>query len=82
MKLVDWRDLERELRRLGYRVENGRSHKRIVRESDGKFVGTLPSSCSDGPRGIRNKVGELRARGILPYADGRFADAPMNRLAS
>jgi hypothetical protein len=80
LKLVDWRDLERELRRLGYEIVDKRPHKRIMR--DGKFVGSLPSTPSDRSHGVRNKVGELRARGILPYPDGRYADAPINRLAS
>lgn len=82
MKIVEWRDLERELRRLGYRVETGKGHKRIVRVADGKYVGSLPCSASDTAHGIRNKIGELRTRGILPYPDGSFAPSPNNRAAA
>lgn len=79
-RFANWRDLERELRKLGYTIEKGRTHKRILNGA-GKCVGSLPTSCSDW-RGIKNKVGELRARGILPYADGRFAAAPIDRVVS
>lgn len=56
--------LAKRIRAAGYSIVAGGKHLKI-KNSEGKTVGQLPSSPSDGARAKKNVMTQLRRRGIL-----------------
>lgn len=57
------RELAREVRAAGYRVEQAGTHL-AIRNAEGKRVGTLPCNAGDY-RQLRNLRAQFRRSGIL-----------------
>jgi hypothetical protein len=78
--LRDWREVERELRRLGFAVEKrGRAKHPGVYDAEGHRVYTLSGSAGARNRAINAQVADMRRLGILPRQDGSVrAATPTN----